>query len=152
IFPMWFRYHFRALLNEADAYATDYWYYIIKKEHPKALAAYLNSRVARLCLEVIGRQYSGMLHLKLYELKDLPSLDPSAIDSATAQRLEDLFDGLQTVMENAGLAGSDSAGVVKARDEMDAAVADAIQLSPADLRSVKRALLELQQARASRKR
>jgi len=76
LFPMWFRYKYRPLLNTANVHAHAFYYYItVKKSEEKVLAALLYSTLTRFLLELVGRQYSGMLHIKVYELKDLPMLD-----------------------------------------------------------------------------
>jgi type I restriction-modification system DNA methylase subunit len=98
IFPMWFRYKYRAFLNKAGAHANDYFYYIIAKKHPECLAAYLNSSVAELALEILGRQYSGMLHTKVYELKALPCIDIHGLSTAQKHELTNAFLELNSAM------------------------------------------------------
>ncbi len=99
VFPMWFRYRYRAFLNEAEAHSNDYFYYIIAEDDPISLVAYLNSTLAELSLEVLGRQYSGMLHTKVYELKDLPVLDVSNLDRQQRDRMAKAFIHLNEAME-----------------------------------------------------
>jgi type I restriction-modification system DNA methylase subunit len=94
IFPMWFRYRFRAFLNAAGAHGLDFYYNVVYPSDPKSLAAYLNSTPAQLCMELMGRQYSGMLHLKVYELQDLPVLDPSKLTKGERTALGRTFDKL----------------------------------------------------------
>ena len=152
IFPMWFRYRFRAFLNDAGAYATDYWYYILKSERAKTLVAYLNSSVAQLCMEVVGRQYSGMLHMKVYELKELPTLDVDSLNSATLGAIDSAFDRLQHAMEETAGDGLDDPKVSAARQEMDRTIFEAIGLSQSERNAVVRSLSQLRGARAQRSR
>ena len=100
IFPMWFRYKYRAFLNNANAHANDYFYYIVAKDHPECIAAYLNSTLAELALEVLGRQYSGMLHTKVYELKSLPCIDIQSLSDSQKRRLRQLFLDLSATMKD----------------------------------------------------
>ena len=92
LFPMWFRYKYRPLLNNAKAHGNDFYYYItVSEENREALAALLHSTLTQFLLEVEGRQYSGMLHMKVYELKRLPMLDPTDFSDSQRKRLKDLF-------------------------------------------------------------
>jgi SAM-dependent methyltransferase len=92
LFPMWFRYQYRPLLNNAKAYATDFYNYIVVDDDKKeVLAALLHSTLTQFLLELVGRQYSGMLHTKVYELKQLPILDPAEISATQTKRLKKLF-------------------------------------------------------------
>jgi len=92
IFPMWFRYSYRPLVNNAKAFANDFYYYIIvDDEYKETLAALLHSTPTKFFLEVTGRQYSGMLHIKVYELQGLPIPDPVEIPRDRRVRLTELF-------------------------------------------------------------
>ena len=60
-------------------------------DEKEVLAALLHSTLTQLLLELVGRQYSGMLHTKVYELKQLPILDPAEISSTQTKKLKKLF-------------------------------------------------------------
>lgn len=91
IFPMWFRYRYRPLLNNANVHPQDFYYCINVDKHDKEMfAALLYSTLTQFLLELGGRQYSGMLHTKVYELKDLPILDPDELDDSEKKELHDL--------------------------------------------------------------
>lgn len=95
IFPMWFRYKYRVFLNEANAYGHAFYYHIkVKDKQEKCITALLNSTLTQLILEVLGRQYSGMLHMKVYELKLLPVIDPNSLTQKQIDKLTLLFDQL----------------------------------------------------------
>ena len=92
LFPMWFRYRYRPLLNDANAHAHAFYYYItVDKSDKEVLAAMLYSTLTQFFLELTGRQYSGMLHTKVYELKKLPILDPKELDESQKIKLEKLL-------------------------------------------------------------
>jgi len=91
-FPMWFRYKYRAFLNLAEAQGHNFWYYIIVDEqYREILAAILNSTITQFFVELSGRQYSGILAMTVYELKQLPMLDPAGFSDSQRKRLKDLF-------------------------------------------------------------
>ncbi|MDG6971368.1 MAG: N-6 DNA methylase [Nitrososphaerota archaeon] len=154
-FPMWYRYQFRAFLNQADAFGTNYWFYIIKKGRAKALTAFLNSSVAQLCIEVLGRQYSGMNHMMGYELKKLPSLDVDSLNEASLRSIEDAFDKLQHSMEVSSSGDNEEPSieeVEEAREGLDRAIFSALSLSQTDRRAILRELEGLRAARTRRSR
>jgi type I restriction-modification system DNA methylase subunit len=92
LFPVWFRYKYRPLLNNAKAQGLNSYYYItVGEENREVLAALLHSTLTQFLLEVGGRQYSGMLHTMVYELKRLPMLDPADFSDSQKKRLKDLF-------------------------------------------------------------
>jgi len=101
IYPMWFRYKFRTYLNETGAYGNNFYYHIrIEKKYEKCLAAILNSTLIQFLLELYGRQYSGVLHLMVYELQDLPVLNPKLLTTDQVKKLTMLFDQLNIVIKN----------------------------------------------------
>jgi type I restriction enzyme M protein len=90
-FPMWFRYKYRPLLNNANAHGRDFYYYItIDQSDREVLVALLYSTLTQFLLELTGRQYSGMLHTKVYELKSLPILDPNGLNDSEKKRFREL--------------------------------------------------------------
>jgi len=92
VYPLWFRYQFRPLLNNAGAHATNFFYYVnVGDENRVTMVALLHSTLTQFLLEISGRQYSGMLHLMTYELQQLPMLDPTEIDATRRKKLEELF-------------------------------------------------------------
>jgi methylase of polypeptide subunit release factors len=92
VYPLWFRYQFRPLLNNAGAHATNFFYYVVVGEEDRvATVALLHSTLTQFLLEISGRQYSGMLHLMTYELQQLPMINPAEIDGPRKRKLEELF-------------------------------------------------------------
>jgi type I restriction-modification system DNA methylase subunit len=92
VYPLWFRYQFRPLLNNANTHATNFFYYVnVADEDKVPMAALLHSSLTQFLLEISGRQYSGMLHLMTYELQQLPMINPAAIDPTSKKRLEEGF-------------------------------------------------------------
>jgi len=99
LFPMWFRYKYRPLLNDANTHANDFYYYItVDKSDKEVFAALLYSTLTQFLLELTGRQYSGMLHTKVYELKKLPILDPKELDESQKKKLKELLLELNDAM------------------------------------------------------
>ncbi len=99
--PMWFRYKYRAILNGANAHGHSYWNYIITDpKDAEIMAALLNSSITQLLLEVFGRQYSGMLHIKIYELRKLPIPDLSQFDEEQRKKLTLAFLKLSGAIAN----------------------------------------------------
>ena len=99
LFPMWFRYKYRPLVNYARAQARDFYYYIVTKEEEKEVfGALLYSTLTQFLLEHAGRQYSGMLHTKVYELKQLPMLNPVHLTKPQKEKLKKLFLRLNDLM------------------------------------------------------
>jgi type I restriction-modification system DNA methylase subunit len=98
IFPMWFRYQYRPLVNDAKVQAQDFYYYIVVDEKEKyTLASLLYTTLTQFFLELTGRQYSGMLHTKVYELKQIPMVDLTQLDNSTKAKLGTLFKALNRV-------------------------------------------------------
>jgi len=92
LFPMWFRYKYRPLLNNGSAHGQDFYYHITVDQNDKEiLTAFLYSTMTQFLLEIIGRQYSGMLHIKAYELRALPILDPAELESEERKKLKQLM-------------------------------------------------------------
>jgi hypothetical protein len=105
LFPMWFRYRYHPLLNDAKVHATDFYYYVITLESEKEiLAALLYSTLTQFLLELGGRQYSGMLHTKVYELKNLPILDTKGFEKSEREALKNLALLLNDAMIKRGIA------------------------------------------------
>ena len=92
IFPMWFRYQYRPLVNEANIHAQAFYIYINVDESIKyVLAALLYTTLTQFFIELNGRQYSGMLHTKVYELQRMLMLDPTILSKTDQKRLIALF-------------------------------------------------------------
>ena len=178
IFPMWTRHSYRSFLNKADAYANNYFIHVIFKEDPECMAAYLNSTVAELSLEVLGRQYSGMLHTMVYELRSLPCIDIANLSGSKKKMLKQLFYALDSAMkerrarENALEAVKPKSKKVgqkglfeptaekalekaigeerQAKEGLDQAIFDILGLSNRERQQVKEGLVELRELRRSK--
>ncbi|MFQ5974802.1 MAG: class I SAM-dependent DNA methyltransferase [Candidatus Hydrothermarchaeales archaeon] len=178
-FPMWFRYKYRAFLNEAKSHGHSYWNYIITRpEDAECVAALLNSTMTQFLLELFGRQYSGMLHMKVYELKQLPILDSAKLTKKQKEDLSILFRVLSNAIENRieieekwsgpkikdknqqSLFESqmrkevDGANKIeeKARQKMDDFIYDVLGLGKRDRKHISKALIELRELRKMRTR
>lgn len=92
IFPMWFRYQYRPLVNNANVHTQDFYYCIVVDESAKyVMSALLYATLTQFFLELNGRQYSGMLHTKVYQLKQLLVPDPSLLTDSAKGKLVKLF-------------------------------------------------------------
>lgn len=85
----------------ANAHGHSFWNYIIPDPSDgEVLAALLNSSITQMLLEIYGRQYSGMLHVKVYELKRLPVPDPSLLSREERAGLVSSFRELSQAISN----------------------------------------------------
>jgi type I restriction-modification system DNA methylase subunit len=181
LFPKLIRGRFIAFYNEAKAQGSDVFYYVVvKKGEPTVLAGYLNSSVAMLLAELYGRQYTGMLDLKVYELKQLPTLDPNTLTHEERLRISNAFKQLANKMDKRVMAEEKLQSVKarskadrdvglfeaearreleravraeeEARKKLDEAVYDALGLTEEERRQVEEGLRELQKLRRLRTR
>ncbi|MBW1736109.1 MAG: hypothetical protein JRJ69_00825 [Deltaproteobacteria bacterium] len=91
-----------ALYNKSGVQAVDLFYYVIlhKKQGIIALTGYLNSSVGGLLGELFGRSYGeGVLDLKVYEVKQMPVLDPSKLSQSEKTAIETSFLNLVEAIE-----------------------------------------------------
>lgn len=153
VYPMWFRYKYRAFLNGADALGNNYWYYIvIPKENGQCLVAYLNSSLAQLLVELSGRQYSGILMMMVYELRRLPCLDISSLSDSEKKSLETRFSELDRVLVDASQNDSKNSNdkVQRARKNLDAVIYDILELSDGERIEVEEGLKKLRESRMAK--
>ncbi len=91
-----------AVLNSAELFGSDLFYYItlLKKERVKALCGFLNSSIGGILGELYGRSYGGgVLDIKVYELKQMPILDPSSLKTSELSQIEGAFDQIVSAIE-----------------------------------------------------
>jgi len=84
----------RAFWNIAKAHAPNIIHYVIPKDksHTLPLLGYFNSSVNALMVELQGRSYGGgVLKIEIYELKNLPVLDPSVLSDDEKNNIAKAF-------------------------------------------------------------
>ncbi|MEM3366281.1 MAG: N-6 DNA methylase [Candidatus Methanomethyliaceae archaeon] len=178
IFPKLSRGRQVTFLNEDKLLASDVFYYIILNQQKFApiITASLNSRVCHLALELFGRQYTGMLDLKVYELESVPILDPNSLSDEETETLLKTFYSLTKIInqsieaeetleslkstkeEQPGILELDARKMLeealeaerKAQRELDEAVYDILGLTKEERRQVEEGLKELQELRKAR--
>ena len=170
----------RALWNEAGAHARAPLYYCIPKNKPDAqvIVSFLNSSLAQMFLELYGRSYGGgVLDVKVYELKLLPSLDPSclspkereglwqaflALDLAMRRRIElgrtlertrSKVKKVQGLLEPQARKDFEEATYQerRAQEDLDRKISTLLGLNASDLEQIEQGMLELQEIRRLRK-
>jgi len=170
----------RALWNEAEAHGRAPLYYCIPKPNVEAevIVSYLNSSLAQMLLELYGRSYGGgVLDVKVYELKKLPTIDASTLHEEDKNRIVQAFRALAKAIDNrvkvedelekVRAKGKRDMGLFeldvkrkleevlaieeKARRELDEAIYDALGLGGIERLQVEGALDELQEIRRLRR-
>jgi type I restriction-modification system DNA methylase subunit len=167
------------LKNNAGVHTPHVFYYIYPKEKSDAdvLLAYLNSSVNAFLVELYGRSYGGgVLELLIYEIQNLPTLDPRQVSQKEKNQLiakfyalveaikfrnqaEDEFEKVKSkdrksigLFEIEARKGLEEAldNEKKAREQLDEAVYDALGLTSDERRQVQIGLKELQEIRRLR--
>jgi type I restriction-modification system DNA methylase subunit len=136
-------------LNKADAHAHQCFYEIhpYSEEYLTTLVGLLNSSVTGLISELHGRFYGGgVLELTVYELKDLPVLNPSELSEKERQKIEKAFLKLCEAQRK-----SDEKLESEARNELDNALFDVLELKPNERKQVYEGLEALRRMRFQRK-
>lgn len=171
----------KTFLNLIKAHATDVNHYVVPFDntHTLILASYLNSTITAFMVELYGRSYGGGISkLQVYELNNLPVLDPSALSESERDRIALAFKRLAEAVDKR-VKAEEELNIVKskskkerglfedkmqrrledaikeeskARKELDEAVYDTLGLSKAERVQVEKALAELQEIRRLRSR
>lgn len=170
----------RALWNEAKVHGRAPLYYCIPKPNVEAevIVSYMNSSLAQMLLELYGRSYGGgVLDVKVYEFKRLPTLDVSKLNKEEKRRIVKAFRALARTVDNrakvedelekfrakskrgVGLFELDVkeklnealANEEEARQELDEAIYEVLDLSRIEKLQVKEALDELREMRRLRR-
>ncbi|MEM2871961.1 MAG: N-6 DNA methylase [Candidatus Caldarchaeum sp.] len=103
----------RAFWNMAKAHAPNTIHYIIPKheDYTLSILGYLNSSVNALMLELYGRSYGGgVLKIEVYELRNLPVIDPSFLSEDERDRIANAFKMLAKAVDE----------IIRIEDELDA--------------------------------
>jgi len=169
----------QVIWNQAKAHASDLFYYIIPRQGKDELVllGFLNSSVGALLSELYGRSYGGgVLDLKVYEVKQMPTLDPSALSEnerdeiinafkilirAVDERvkIENELDAIKSKSKKErGLfedeirqkLNSAIENERKAQKDLDETIYDVLGLKPTERKQIECGLLELQEIRRLR--
>ena len=94
LFQQMFRKRIMVFDNTEKSYATHNFYEIkpSKEAYIYPLLAYLNSSIGELCIELNGRYPgNGLLELMVYEVADLPVLNPEMLSQREQNKLKTAF-------------------------------------------------------------
>lgn len=120
----------RVVWNEAEAIATNQFHCIRAEGRSKLLCALLNTRVIWLVKELTSRRTGGQgmtrLQTMVYETKQLPIPDPSAISEEDRERIESAFDDL--IEKEKSLQDPEPGDKEEERDALDSVVLEVLGL------------------------
>jgi type I restriction-modification system DNA methylase subunit len=180
LFPKLARGRLVTFLNTIDALGSDAFYFINldneNKKYAPLIVACMNSKPIQLILELTGRQYTGMLDVKVYELKTIPVLNPQKLNEQEKEHLSNSFFELSKAIDNRiekeaeyeknrpsklsnfGLSeaeakkGYDEAVISEqvAQRKLDETVYDILELSEKERKQIELGLNQLQELRRSR--
>jgi type I restriction-modification system DNA methylase subunit len=135
--------------NDVKAFVDDSFYEAApnNEEDTTILLGYLNSSLLSLIIELHGRLYgAGLFEIKVYELKELPMIDPSRLSTKCKALIREAFlrycDAQQT---------KDEKTIANAKAELDNAIFDAFDLRPKERKQVYEGLEALRRMRLQRK-
>jgi len=169
----------KAYLLEGTIYAPNVLHFIKLRNHEDrfSYAAFLNSSILHLIVELFGRSYGGgVLKIEVYELKKMPVIDMNCINASEKQELRNAFLKLantinksikaEETLESLRSKKKDQPGILeiearkqleeaieaekKAQKELDEAVYDILGLTEKERRQVEEGLKELQELRRAR--
>jgi adenine-specific DNA-methyltransferase len=171
----------RAFLNLAGVHAPNIMHYVYPTlrgtEDLYIILGYANSSVAALLTELYGRSYGGgVLKVEVYELKQIPVLDPAKLQNSELEKLRESFENLASAVDNRIEAeqafesvkskSAKDRGILEyefeekleearkdeknAQKELDEAIYDILGLSQEERRQVEDGLKELQEIRRKR--
>jgi len=149
LFPRFIRERTHFIWNRALAYtdAAFYEIYPLKDNYILSLLGILNSSVTKLILELHGRLYGrGLLELKVYELEELPIINPEKLNESEKSSIEKSFLNLCKAQRE-----KDEKLEQEARRELDNAVFDVLGLTEDERKQVYEGLESLRRMRLSRK-
>jgi len=135
--------------NDVKAFIDDSFYEASpsNEEDTPILLGYLNSSLLSLIVELHGRLYgAGLFEIKVYELKELPMIEPSKLTKRKKTLIKESFlkycDAQQT---------KDEKVIDGAKHELDNAIFDAFDLRPKERKQVYEGLEALRRMRLQRK-
>ncbi|MEM4235290.1 MAG: hypothetical protein QXU75_09120, partial [Candidatus Methanomethylicaceae archaeon] len=175
LFPRMMRGRIQIFLNDAKAQAVHVFSYIITND-AELLASYMSSSVSKALLEIVGRQYTGMLEVETGDLCELPVIEKTKIPNDQINTLKALFISLsnkiekrvevEETLEALKSTKKGQLGILelearkrleealeaerKAQRELDEAVYDILGLTKEERRQVEEGLKELQELRKAR--
>jgi hypothetical protein len=178
LFPKLIDKQVRAYLNAAKAQASDLFYYVVPNSSQHVgILEFLNSSTGAFLTEIYGRSYGGgVLDIKVYELKQIPVLDPTSLSSEERKTLSKSFDNVEALVReyvdleeeydrlksrSKSSRGSFSREfeqrledakkrLQQAQRELDEAIYDILGLTVEERRQVEEGLRELQELRRKR--
>jgi hypothetical protein len=178
LFPKLIDKQVRAYLNAAKAQASDLFYYVVPNSSQHVgILEFLNSSTGAFLTEIYGRSYGGgVLDIKVYELKQIPVLDPTSLSSEERKTLSKSFDNVEALVreyvdleeeyDRLKSRSKSSRGLFsrefeqrledakkrlqQAQKELDEAIYDILGLTVEERRQVEEGLRELQELRRKR--
>jgi hypothetical protein len=178
LFPKLIDKQVRAYLNAAKAQASDLFYYVVPNSSQHVgILEFLNSSTGAFLTEIYGRSYGGgVLDIKVYELKQIPVLDPTSLSSEERKTLSKSFDNVEALVreyvdleeeyDRLKSRSKTSRGsfsrefeqrledakkrLQQAQKELDEAIYDILGLTVEERRQVEEGLRELQELRRKR--
>jgi SAM-dependent methyltransferase len=178
LFPKLIDKQVRAYLNAAKAQASDLFYYVVPNSSQHVgILEFLNSSTGAFLTEIYGRSYGGgVLDIKVYELKQIPVLDPTSLSSEERKTLSKSFDNVEALVreyvdleeeyDRLKSRSKTSRGsfsrefeqrledakkrLQQAQRELDEAIYDILGLTVEERRQVEEGLRELQELRRKR--
>jgi hypothetical protein len=168
----------RCFWNRVGATAADVFFFInpIKKSDTLIILAYLNSTLAAMLIELYGRSYGGILKIQVYELEQLPILNPELLSESErailAKKFQELAHAIdkRMIMEDALNAVKSKSKISRglfedqykldlgkavdeesrAQEALDKSIFDILGFSENERKQVKESLSELQELRRLR--
>lgn len=117
------------------------------EEDTSILLGYLNSSLLSLIVELHGRLYgAGLFEIKVYELKELPMIDPSKLTEKKKTLIKESFLKYCDAQET-----KDEKVIDGAKSELDNAIFDAFDLRPKERKQIYEGLEALRKMRLQRK-
>lgn len=150
LFPCKIRKRCFFVLNNTKAFVDKSFYEIYpkSKELDKVLCGILNSTITLIAVELHGRFYGrGLLELEVYELKQLPILNPNKLSDKEKEKIENAFLNLLEAQKR-----DDKASIKKAMSNLDEIIFDILNLSKQERKQVYDGLDSLRNMRLKRKK
>ena len=143
LFPAMYWNKYPIFWNDGKLLSTHNFYEVIpySDDNSLLLLGFLNSTLNPLCMELYGRVPGGRtLEIMVYEVEQLPVLDPDKIIDKEKKQIENAFLNLVKVQEK----GKDD---TKAREKLDNAVFDVLGLNQKQRKEVYEGLEEVKKIR-----
>ena len=135
--------------NNVKAFIDDSFYEVAPNdpENTLPLLGYLNSSLASLIIELHGRLYgAGLFEIKVYELKEFPSINPSKLTEKEKDKIKKAFLKYSDAQKT-----KDQKKVEETKKELDNTIFDAFNLNQNERRQVYEGLKSLRRMRLQRK-